>query len=66
MITWWEILIIIILIGFVSLVFGIRIYKMIKHIPIDECKCSPSGSSLRKWYNKTYKKSNNNCNCKVK
>ena len=60
--SWWEILIIIILISFVSVVFGVKIYKMIKHIPTDECGCTPSGSKLKKWYYKTYKK-NKKCHC---
>ena len=60
--SWWEILILIVLLSYVSLIFGIRIYRFIKHKPLDECKCTPNGSSLVKWYHKTYKK-DHKCNC---
>lgn len=58
--SWWEILIIIILVSFVSFIFGNRIYRMIKHKPVEKCGCTPNGNELKKWYYKTYKK---DCHC---
>ncbi|MDY4787764.1 MAG: hypothetical protein SO253_00415 [Bacilli bacterium] len=37
--TFWEILLIIIIISFVSYIFGKEIYKKIKHQPTGECAC---------------------------
>ena len=59
--TWWEILIIIVTVSFVVYIFGNRIYKYIKHIPVEECDCGTKGKNLKKWYKKTYKK--DRCEC---
>ena len=55
---WFEILLLVLVVGFALTVFAIRIKKLIKKEPLD-CDCASSGkSNLVKWYHKTYK-----CNC---
>lgn len=52
----YEIFLIIIIILFVGSVFGIRIYKRIKHKPLDECACCHNrGKKLLKEYHKKFK-----------
>lgn len=62
---WWEILIIIVIASFVLFIFGERIYKYIKHIPVEDCDCGHKGKNLKKWYKKTYGSSKCNCSCQM-
>lgn len=53
----WEILIIIAIVGFVAIVFGLRIYKLVTGKAVDECaSCHNSSKKILKEYRKKYRK----------
>lgn len=50
MLSFWEIALIVLIVGFVTLIFGREIYKKVKHKPTGECACCvmQSKRTLRK------------------
>ena len=53
---YYEIIIVIAIVTFVFSIFGIRIYKIIKKKPIDECECcKKSAKKLIKKYHRMNK-----------
>lgn len=55
----WEILIIIAIVAFVAIVFGLRIYKIATGKAVDECaSCHTNSKKMLKAYRKKYGKKN--------
>ena len=54
---WIEILVLVAVVGFITVLIAVYIYKKAHHLPTGECECCHKGTSrLLKEYHKMYSK----------